>query len=561
MRKLIGFGLLLLTMSPLAFADSITASSRISDVIVYPGAAVVTRTAEIDLPLGDHTVLFDNIIPQINENALTVKGQGHAEVKIFGASLKREFLTQSANERVKDLQSKIELLEDQRALMTEMQKVLGKKTEYLDSLRLKAGEQLPKDMQTKMPTALELQDLGAYLNSNYEDVMTKSDENRKKLRELEREHLAMTQELYQIQGSAQQEKRSIAVDVQCTKPGKMKIMVSYLVSGVNWVPNYDARVDFARSSTELSLFALVSQVTGEEWSGVTLTLSTSRPTLGGQMPELSTWNVSPMVAYRALKQAMRYESSDGMAAASLSNAPTQVAGYDAPMEKMEANNIATVALAQSESRGVSVVFKITKPVDIKSDGATHRVPVLLTQMPSVFEYAATPKLSSFAYLKAGVSNAQESTLLPGQVNVYMDGDFVGNSALNKAIGSNEKFDLFLGVDEGVTLKRTLISKKSDDTMFGGIPSPNMSIAFSYKITVENYKNKNIAIKVYENIPVATDDKIKVKDIKFVPEVTKKDVDDRAGVMRWSLDLGPGEKKDIVVSYVVEYPRSLTISGL
>lgn len=564
MRLFLMTSMICVVASSFVYAETLPVKSRVSEVTVYPGAAVVTRSAEVDIPVGDHTILFENIIPQLNDNALTVKGQGQADVKIFGAIVKRTYLTESANERVRNIQSQIELVTDQRMVLQSKQKVVEKRMEYLDSIRFKVGEQLPKDMQTKMPTALELQDLGQYLTTGYDESMSKLEENRIKLRELEKQFQKLNQDLAQVQGVYQQEQRSIAVDVQCAKPGKMTMMVSYLVNGANWVPNYDARVQYEKSSTELSLFALVSQTTGEDWDGVKLTVSTSRPTLGGQMPELSAWQVSPMPTRRAVYEA-DYDNRPKKAEM-MTNVASQLA--EAPMEmdrvgadKVVLNKSAPVSYAQSENKGVSVVFRITKAVDIKSDGASHRVPVLMSVLPSGFEYAATPKMTPMAYLKAGVSNKNESTLLPGQVNIYIDGDYVGNSALNKAIGSNEQFDLFLGADEGVTVKRKLLEKKTDDTMFGGIPSSNFSVSYSYKITVENYKKKPIVIKVYENIPVSTDDKIHIKNVRFSPEPTQKDVDDRAGVMRWTLNLAPNEKKDIIVSFMVEHPKSLTVTGL
>jgi hypothetical protein len=37
--------------------------------------------------------------------------------------------------------------------------------------------------------------------------------------------------------------------------------------------------------------------------------------------------------------------------------------------------------------------------------------------------------------------------------------------------------------------------------------------------------------------------------------------DRAGVYLWTLTLQPKEKKELSLSYVIEYPRDLRIEGL
>ncbi len=545
-----------LCVSSQVYADTINTASKITTVMIYPGAAMITRSAEINLSTGDHTVFFDGIVPEINDNTLGVKGQGQAEVKIFGAAVKREFMAESTNERVKELQAQIEVLDDQLLAIAEKQKVLKKKQEYLDSLKFKAGEQLPKDIMTKMPAITDIEALEAYLARGYNLVYTAAEELRIKARDLDRQKKALEAKLQEITTNQQNVKRSIGVEVQCAKAGKITLMVSYLVGGVNWSPIYDARVGFEQAEAELALFGNIAQNTGEDWDAVALTISTSRPTIGGRMPDLQPWYVQQVEVYRkqAVTRAMVME-----AAAPMGNFSGDDGSLDKANEELQSD--ASTAYAQTESKGISVVFKITKPVDIKSDGAWHRVPITAMRLPILLEYATTPKYNTYAYLKSEVMNMQDAVLLPGAVNVYLDNDYVGSSAIDKAIGGKEKFDLYLGVDEGVTVKRKLLEQKSDDTLIGGIPSPNRIISFSYKITVENYKSKSIEVKVYDQIPVAQDDKIKIKNVKFNPEPTKKDVDDRPGIIRWGLSLKPGEKKDILIGYSVEYPRNLVISGL
>jgi uncharacterized protein (TIGR02231 family) len=221
---------------------------------------------------------------------------------------------------------------------------------------------------------------------------------------------------------------------------------------------------------------------------------------------------------------------------------------------------AKVAYAETEQKGINVVFKLTKPITIKSDGTNQRVPITAMTLPARFEYASTPKLSPYAFLRSQVENNQQAVLLPGRVNVFLDGDYVGNSVIAKALGNKEQFDLYLGADEGLTVKRELIEEKSDDTMFANIPSPNKVMRYSYKITVENYKALPIILNLFDQIPVSADEKIKVKDVKFSCD-PEKDYKDRKGVMLWKVSLNPREKKEISYSFAIERPRNLEIEGL
>jgi uncharacterized protein (TIGR02231 family) len=556
------FGFVVL-ISSFVMADDIKAASKITHVTIYPGAALVTREAQVDVSAGDHTVLFENIVPQIDENTLTVKGQGTAEVKIFGASIKTEYLTQSSDERVKTLQSQIESAEDEIALQKNKQEVLKKQKEYLDSVKLFAAAQIPKDLVTKTPTVTDLEQLGAYIGKSFAEALVQDEEIRLKLRDLDRKKEALNRQLEELNAGSQHVKRSIAVDIQGVRAGKLTVMVSYLVNGVNWEPLYDARVNFAKNQVDLSLFGLISQSSGEDWQEVTLTISTARPSIGGMMPELSSWTLRPWQPPVAMRR-------QAMAKASLSMESLGGANYAMADKKEDVLNAvpqapqeleAKTAYAQSEEKGVTAVFKITKAVSIKSDGSKQRIPITALNLPASFEYASTPKLTTYAYLRSEVENNQSSVLLPGRVNVFLDGDYVGSSVIAKAIGNKEKFDLYLGADEGVTVKRELVEQKSDDVLFGSIPSPNRTDRYSYKIAIENYKNKAITVNVFDNLPISQDEKIKVKDVKYSVEPSHKDYKDRKGVVLWNIKLNPQEKKEITYSFAVERPRNLTIEGL
>ena len=98
-------------------------------------------------------------------------------------------------------------------------------------------------------------------------------------------------------------------------------------------------------------------------------------------------------------------------------------------------------------------------------------------------------------------------------------------------------------------------------IIGNIPSPTKKITYVYKITVENYKPRAVTFKLFDQIPVAQDDKIRVGQVQTS---IKPDTDkylDRGGVYCWTLMLQPKEKKEVSLSYVVEYPRDLSVEGL
>ena len=250
---------------------------------------------------------------------------------------------------------------------------------------------------------------------------------------------------------------------------------------------------------------------------------------------------------------MRAEMSDGVA--------SNVAGAVGGMEMEKVSQEARTVQAEASSSGVAVVYKAAHPVTVKADGSETRVPLTAQTLAAVFEYAATPKLSPYAYLRSTVTNGANDQLLPGRVNSFLDGMYVGASSIAKTVAAGEAFDLYLGVDEGVVVKRELLEEKSDDTLIGSIPSSTRKISYKYKIVVESYKPRAVTVKLFDQIPVAKDDKIKVFRVEASLRPDTEKYKDREGVYLWTLLLQPKEKKEIVLSYTVEYPREMTVSGL
>jgi uncharacterized protein (TIGR02231 family) len=555
MKKMIWVFIMSLWLSASIYAADIPVASTVRDVTVYPNAALIQRSANVTLDKGVHRIIINDIVAQLDENSLSVSGAGSAKVKIYGAQIKKEFLREPADARVKELEDKIQAINDHIKAENNNLGLLAKEESFLESIKLFAGQQIPKDLVTQMPSVEDLAGVAGFLKTNLKTVAESREKVNIVLRGLSEERDALIRELNQIRGAAQKMQRSVVVDVECDQPGKLDLVLSFFVYGVQWYPVYDARVSFDEKKVELTSFAMIKQTTGEDWTDVALTISTARPSVSGQMPELYPWHLNPAPPVYERKGAV-----GGVRAAQM------LMKADAPMANEmdfadEQQEQAQMIFAEAQTAGANVVYKISKPATIKSDGTEHRIGVTAQVLPAQFRYASTPKLSPYAYLKTKVANQAEGQLLPGMVHVFLDGSYVGKSQIEKVLGSKEEFDLYLGVDESVTVKRELLEKKTDDTFIGGIPSPNKTIVSKYKLTVENYKTKSISLSLFDQVPVSQNDKIRIKNVQFRPDPADKNYQDRQGVARWVLELAPQEKKEVEFSFTVEHPRDLVVHGL
>jgi uncharacterized protein (TIGR02231 family) len=544
-----------------AFSETVEVPSAITEVSVYPDAGLITRVAALKLETGFQQVRFVDIIPEVDENSLRVSGSGSAEAKILGAQVKREYLTEQPAEKARQLQEEIQKLQDNRRTLEDGKNILAEEKAYLNSIRLFANEQIPKDLVTRMPPAQELEDAFKFLDAKLKDNYLQAQDFDVKIREIEKKIEALRRELAEVSSATNKVKRYIAVELEVAKSGTLDLKVSYLVGGASWYPVYDARANFEKSEVELVSYGLVRQATGDEWKGVEMSLSTARPSISGRMPYIEPWFVRPYVRSPETPAAgMLSMSRRGAVADRLT---TQYEAFDEvnfPAKAKEARSDAPLALGVAEQRGISVVYKLARKVDLKPDGSEHKLPVSAQVLKADFEYSAFPRLSPYAYLGSRVRNAKDLQLLGGRVNVFLEGEFVGTSSID-TIGPEEEFDLYLGVDENVKIKRQEIQRKTDDVLIAGIPAPNRKVTRKEKLSVENYKGKKIRVNLFEAMPVSQDERIKTRIIDVSLDPKDKDWKDRKGIWRWELDLEPKAKQEIVYTSIVEYPRDMQVEGL
>jgi len=527
-----------------AFCETIERESKVTKAIVYTDSSQITRQVEVQLKEGINEVVFSNVPENLNEGTLTVSAKGEARAKILDAKIKKIFLEKPESTLVRELEEKIQELEDKSSEFNNQQIVIREEREFLSSVKLHANQQIPKDLITKMPNAEELDSINNFLREKWQDTLVRELEIKKELRKINDRLGRLRKELAELRQARGKEKRIISVEVDVEKGGLLTVSASYLMYQASWYPEYDARVDYEERKVELVSLGIVKQTSGEDWQGIELTLSTAKPTISGRMPQLQSWILRP---YRPKPL---HKAKRDMLMYSVVEERGESQGADLVEEQSPS------LYAQLEEKLTSVNYKIGRFVDIKSDGTKHRLPVFSEEILVKFHYSTTPKLSPFAYLACKVTNEREQ-LLPASVRIFLGDTYIGSSSID-AIGKGEEFDLYLGIDEGVKVKREKLKEETKEVWIAGIKRRNKVIVATYKITVENYKSKGIKINVFDHTPIPQTDQIAVKLLNIKPKPSEEDYEDRKGVMRWELSIKPKGKKEIILTYQVEHPRDMDI---
>ena len=544
----------LLSLVPLA-ALAAPVNSTISAVTVYTDRAVITRSASVDLPGGTTELVFANLPQALNERSLQVSGRGTAQALILDVSAKQTYVDFTPNARVKELEDQLKGLGKQVRGLDDRTNLLNTQQSMLDKMETALFAPPTKDVPR--PDLNQFTSSLNYLTEQKAKLTTERAALDEQREELSNKINTVQSQLNELRGAGGRAFKTVTVRVSAPQAGSLDVALSYTVPGASWAPSYDARVLSSERAVNLGYFGIVRQNTGEDWKEVALTLSTARPGLGGAAPVLTVWNVDVfnpiLLRQRAeegrLNMAKSAREVNAPTAVNMQTFTTGVADMAAPEEKD-----AEMASATIEAGATSASFKIAAAASVPSDNSPQKVPITSATLKASPEYLTVPKRLATAYLTAKVVNSSDFPLLAGAMNVFLDGTFVATSSL-RTVMSGEKFDLALGADEGISVKHKRVNKFTEDT---GLTNSGKRITYEYLITVQNNKRTTERVIVADQIPLSRNEKIVVKQLTPAPGELKPTDE---GSLKWTLDLKPGEKRELTVKFTIDYPNDVTVGGL
>ncbi len=527
----------------------IAAPARITAVTVYADRALTTRSATLPLKPGSYLIAFESLPVLIQDDSVRVEGKGSGGATIVGLEVKRAFLEQSGEKRVKELDEEIRALELRSGALDAKKAGLSSQKAFMESIRVAWGDRISKELAIGRPTAAELLDA-----SNFVGVGVTRAEELTREAELEKKNIrdkidALRRQRDESTGSRRKEAKSVEVMVEIAREGNLTLDLATVISQASWQPSYDVRLSPDAKTAELTFRAMVRQQTGEDWKNIDLTLSTARPATGGAPPELYPWRISFFRPQPSPPAAIMMAAPAAVRARKSARMPTESFRSDDVLAEEAAADVVTAQISDEQS---SVAFHIPRLLDIPADGAQHGTVVAIEQLPVSMEYLALPKLAPYVFLKSEIVNRAAYPLLPGKVNTFTGNTYTGSSQLKK-VAAGEKFDLFFGTDDQVTVKREELKQRKEAGMF----SKNR-VSYRYRIELGNFRKEPLTVTLRDQLPVAGDEEIKVTldEPSLKPEEIKSD-----GAVAWKMPLQAGEKKELTFGIVVEYPKDREITGL
>jgi hypothetical protein len=207
-----------------------------------------------------------------------------------------------------------------------------------------------------------------------------------------------------------------------------------------------------------------------------------------------------------------------------------------------------------KAKDISTTFEINTKNTIPSDNSAHKVTIAINNLPIDFSYTSIPKILPKVYVKGKAANNNDYPLLEGEINIFVDNDFVNRTFLNTIVPT-DTLELALGIDESIKCEKILKNKFVEGK---GLFDGSKMITYDYEIKITNNRKTAEDITVLDQLPITRNEKIKIE--LLIPKDLEEKLNDKKE-LKWDLKLSAGETRIIPLKFTVEFPNNISVYGL
>lgn len=524
--------LMLVTCAPGALlADIIDAPARVSEATLYPWGASVTREVAITPAAGQHELVVPGL-PDIDPASLRVQAEG---VRVGSMAVQTQRPLPSAELETPERKNAEEAVKAARKALRDYdyrmaQVRLGAEAaeEKLEFLRELAANASPPDDIAGWLDQIGQQISAALSQAHAAEAEAQNmQEGRDELKKAYEKALAALEAI----GAPPEQGRVLVMALE-SDGAPVTIRFTSFTANASWSPVYDLRLNTGDTpALRLERGLMIQQSSGEDWHGVTLTLSTARPSDQSTASTVSPWfrriydPAPPMPMARDKSAGATYDMA----------APAAMA----PMAEA----------AAVEMVGATVTYRYPTPVALRSGADALRLRLDELALTPDIVAEAVPSLDTTAFLSARADNDSGQVLLPGPATLYADGAMVGQQELPLTAAGDELV-LGFGPIDGITLERRITAQSEGGR---GLISKENAQDETVQIIVRNLTGQEWPLRLTDRVPVSTQDDLRIT-WQASPAPTEENPDGQRGVLRWDSTLAAGETKEFSLTTELRWPK-------
>ncbi len=257
--------------------------SKITSVTVYQGQALVIR--EVSVPEGEGTaeIVITPLPAGVVDTSLFAEGS--ETVRVLSTRFRTRAVKQDTRAEVREKEEQLKKLQDEAQRLQKEAAVQEQDLAYLQKLEGFTGNSLNSLTEKGRLDSEAIITLSRFVMTNREEKTKAASELRERTRTNTEATEFIRRQLNELSAGSARTERDAVVVINRLKREASKFRLGYLVSGAGWLPQYRLRGGADNAPVRLEYLAAVSQVSGESWTDVEITLSNAKPSLDAAPPE------------------------------------------------------------------------------------------------------------------------------------------------------------------------------------------------------------------------------------------------------------------------------------
>jgi len=528
-------------MSTTALADTFSATSRVSAVTVYPSEALITRTAEVELPAGRHRILIGGM-PFIDEiEGLQVIHPGVRRVGLYmreGYPVLQDASTperEAAKARVVEVEDQIDALHRASAEARLAADGAEASIAFLTQLGRGEGTALPDPDQLRALIAT----IGEETAQARETILRAEATERSFERDLTALEAELLRAEAELEALSQQddEQMFLALDVQADTDVTVPLSLTYPNDAVSWGPSYEVNLETGDDpNVTLRRDVMIQQSTGEDWEDVSLRVSTSTPD-----QQINPYALQPNRRWIEDEQ----QSKQRFVSESRLMNDSAEAALDASVIVEEIYSPFGGVISEA---GVSYSFDA--PVSLRSGAELAYLTLPDVTLSAEVTARAVPRRDPTAFRIASVTNTSgEELLASANSRFFVNGELIGSGSFDGLVAGGE-IDLGFGPIDGLRLKRDLLDQSEGGR---GVISRSNQRNLTAEIEVENLTGATWLLRVLDQVPYSEQEDLEI-NWSASPVPSAENVEKQRGILAWDLEMQPGETRIITLNTRLSWPE-------
>ncbi|RDE15604.1 MAG: hypothetical protein C4K49_05895 [Candidatus Thorarchaeota archaeon] len=523
--------------------------AKVSGVTVFRDGARVTRIGSAHASPGEQVFLISGITRFAQDDSFRVRGVGAAALK--GIDVKKREFTFEPQGDLKNLKAELEKLERRKQSLSDLIAYQESRVTQLTAMSKQFFSEFGKWYAAKESKMEQMSQMDKASLELLRDAKKKIRDAKEELRDVEAKHGAVQMNMSRIQGERRTETiTEVKVTLNVLEETEANLSVTYQLSYAGWAPHYD--IDIADEKTRVRRIAMVTNQTLEDWSDVSLTVSTAsaRPAeaVKAEPFQIDVYHPAPYGVASAVSSTRRLTIGGGGIRAFKGRPGEMEVKEEAEPEALEEPMFERYAEA-SETLGGTTVYELPGTVSIPSGTDPHPI----TLMEETFDSRRLHYWNAYAMQEVVAQDEimnGDSVLLPGLAKVYVGGDFIGETSL-AMVAPREKFRLGTRNAYDVKAEKKLVLK---DTEKAGISRGKRRREYKYRLAFKNFAKEKTEIKVVDRIPHSSSDKVTVT--LQTPSLAYEKFE--LGVIEWNAAVEPAKELNIDYGFIVEWEQQLEI---